>query len=123
MRSEIPDGAFPKAANRELGAEGSATPGGDTARRQGRPKKWSTAQERQEAAGKRRAQRLRMLGELELALLNAQWDDPALQHVVALGEEFEALEALIRYFRGRHWMRTPPTPRRPDGLNLEEEKT
>lgn len=69
--------------------------------RPGRPRVWADAQARNHAAGQRRTARLQLLQELELALFNARWDEPAVQRLVDQGDELEVLQGLIDYFR-RH---------------------
>ena len=104
MRSETREG--PATAGPEPTEDGGRPVG---RRGGGRPRLWSSAQERNRAAGQRRTERLRLLTELQLALINARWDDPALQRIVNHGEELEVLRALTDHFRRRHWMRAPQT--------------
>jgi hypothetical protein len=83
----------------------------DAAKTRGRPKTWADPAERYRAAGRRRAERARLLNQLHRAMLNARWEDPELQRVVNEGDEPRVLRALIVYFEGRHWMRGQPSPR------------
>jgi hypothetical protein len=113
LRSETgeePAGEEP--AGEEPGGEALAagTESSPARRRGGRPRQWSSAAERNRAAGQRRTERLRLLTQLQLALLNAHWEDPDLQRLVNTGEELEVLRALIAHFRRRHWSRVSEIP-------------
>jgi hypothetical protein len=70
MRSDIPTPPAPDPA--------APAP----ARRAGRPAVWASAIDRNRAAGKRRTERQRLLTALQLALLNAWWDDAELQRTI-----------------------------------------
>ena len=70
----------------------------------GRPRRWAGKQARQQAYRARRSQRSRLLDDLLDAVRNAAWEDRALQATINDGDDLEVLEALIAYYRARHWM-------------------
>jgi hypothetical protein len=77
---------------------------GDEGRGHGRPRVWAGKAERQQAYRARRSQRSQLLDDLLDAVRNAAWEDRALQATINDGDDLEVLEALIAYYRARHWM-------------------
>jgi hypothetical protein len=81
---------------------GAGAPQETAERGRGRPRQWVDARERKAAHRAREQRRRERLETLFAAMLNARWDDAALQHTVHLGEDHEVLEALILHFQARH---------------------
>ena len=75
-------------------------------KRRGRPRAWESTQARQRAHRQRKAEVYRAMGELILAVLNADLEDADLQQQVnAAEDDLTVLEALTRYYRARPWQR------------------
>lgn len=88
-------------------------PGGSGKR--GRPRVWTDEAQKQRAHRAARRERTRLLDELLQAMCNAHWDEPELQQVINHGSEAEILQALIVYYRQRHWMRRSSQSEAPSG--------
>jgi hypothetical protein len=69
----------------------------------GRPGVWADGAERQRAYRQRRQEQVRLVGELLHAVRNAHWEEPEVQQVMHWGEDAAVLEALVAYYRARHW--------------------
>ena len=80
----------------------------ETEKRRGRPAVWGSARERQQAYREREAAKARLLHELLHAVRNARLETPELHREVLEGSDAEVLQALIRYYRARHWCRYRP---------------
>lgn len=69
----------------------------------GRPRLWSGPAEKHRAHRKRRAQQQRLVEELLLAVRNARLEEPELHRVAQYGDDTALLEALVHFYRERHW--------------------
>ena len=68
---------------------------------------WANTSERQRDHRQRKAAVYRALGELILAVINADLDDPDLQQQIdaaaAAADDLSVVQALTAYYRTRHW--------------------
>lgn len=75
-------------------------------RKRGRPRVWANTTERQRDHRQRKAAVYRALGELILAVINAELEDPDLQQQInAAADDLSVLQALTAYYRKRHWQK------------------
>jgi hypothetical protein len=74
------------------------------ARKRGRPRVWESAHERKREHRQRKAEVYRATGELILAVLNAELEDPQLKEQInAARDDLTVLQALTAYYRARPW--------------------
>ena len=69
----------------------------------GRPRVWENRQKKEQAHRAQRAERMALLGELMVAVRNAELEDPVLRKVALSGDEPALLRALIEYYKERNW--------------------
>src|SRR5205807_10030079 len=75
-------------------------------RKRGRPRVWENKLSRQRAHRQRKAEVYRAMGELILAVLNADLEDAELQKQVdAATDDLTVLTALTAHYRARPWQR------------------
>jgi len=72
-------------------------------RGRGRPKVWSSQQEKERGHRLRRAERAALVVELLVAVRNAEVEDPQLHRMAVHGDDIHLLRALIDYYQARNW--------------------
>lgn len=69
----------------------------------GRPRIWKDEAEKQRAHRGAARQKRQLLDDLLWAVREAEWEDPELMRKLNAGDDLTVLQALIAYYRDRHW--------------------